>query len=135
MAARRLCVPTIGDTLTLTAPWTFLLHPERSYWGRNRDFAESLGHDTHIYYHQATEEEKKRVLSPREVTLPAGSKLKVRRVYIRSTNKDFREFDTYTFSLNMHVSKKKTQAQGLKRGRFFVKLADVNKILCTVEAG
>lgn len=91
----KLYIPAIGDQLQLTADWTFTLYNERRNWG----FANvmMLPH-THELKH----------------TLPAGTVLKVDRIYIRSNHRDY---DSITF-----------RVIGVKNARFWVKLHDANTI-------
>jgi hypothetical protein len=91
----RLHVPTIGDCLRLTADWTFTLWNERRNWA----FINVMGlpHVRELRH-----------------TLPAGTVLKVGRVYIRGNQRDF---DSITF-----------RVVGTKKARFWVKLDDANTI-------
>lgn len=57
-----------------------------------------------------------------QVTLPRGTELKVSRIYIRST---YREFDSITWVINNCPLDKK-----LNKARFWVKLKDANRIVC-----
>lgn len=107
----RLCVPKIGDTLTLIEGWNFLLHYER----RNRSLAEKMGlsppgsEDKYWGWRNAQ--------SATLVLLPADTELKVDRVYIRGGASV--EFNSLTFRVK----------NGPYKGcRFWAKLADVNKM-------
>lgn len=113
-----LIIPTIGQELILASDWTFTLYQE---W-RNNKFATSLGYTWDAWPAFDT---VKRVRVPltAEVTLRAGDRLKVQRVYIRGTSDEMREFDSLTFSLNSHTKKR-----GVMRGRFWAKLSDVCKM-------
>lgn len=113
----RLMVPTIGTVLTLTEDWTFTLHEEY----RNYKFSKAfrLGFDEWGDYN-----------SPKsaQITLPAGTKLKVARIYIRNGGADMKEFDSLTFNCNSHLSAAQARKQGAVKGRFWAKLIDVNSM-------
>lgn len=116
----QLNIPTIGDAFVLAEDWTFHLERESrndaltkhtpwfKKWGH-------LRHESWTKFHLALED-----ATPEDylVTLPAGTVLKVERIYIRSS---FRGFDSVTFRANPNDRK------ATHRGRFFAKLADVNK--------
>lgn len=91
----KLYIPAIGDHVKLTADWTFTLYNERRNWG----FINVMG-----------------LPQTRELkhTLPAGTVLKVDRVYIRGNHRDY---DSVTF-----------RVVGVKNARFWVKLHDANTI-------
>lgn len=121
----RLCIPTIGTLLTLDRDWTFPLHHER----RNQKFGKDnfdLDLDwTDWRWQRNPDGSNVKVYSVvPEITLPAGTVLKVDRVYIRSTANDFRNFDSVTFRANPGLKGK--GAKGKIRGRFWAKLIDVN---------
>jgi len=132
----RLLIPTIGTVLTLTADWTFMLHEER----RNEEFANQplLNLDYKRYPDGHREPDPKPgwasatkwVSDGREtpVTLPAGTKLKVARIYIRNGGKDMKEYDSVTFTVNSHLTPAKARKQGAMKGRFWAKLLDVNSM-------
>lgn len=108
-----ICIPTIGSVFTLAQPWSFMLYEEH----RNNDFGNKIypARDWNRYSPRGTE--------PQEVHLPEGTKLKVDRIYVRQGGGDF---DSVTFRL------KKGDRPGDKTiyGRFWVKLGDVNRIVC-----
>ncbi len=79
----KLYIPTVGDSIRLTADWTFDLYNE----GRNYTLME---------YVNDPRERKYRDNVPVPATLPAGLVLKVDRIYIRKGHKDF---DSITFML------------------------------------
>jgi hypothetical protein len=114
----KLMIPTMGVVLELTKPWTFTLHQE----SRNNEFSKKLGLEWERWpkYGQPP--------LTHAVTLPAGSKLKVSRIYIRGTAARDRDFDSITFVLNSHTSSKK-----VLKGRFWAKLKDVNRIHADVD--
>lgn len=134
-APHYLMVPSLGTTLILVKPWTFTLHVER----RNSTFALNIGQPWYDHSGQPSKSfwgwEHGMVMhgrvmgSPdprnvrRVVTFPAGTKLKVARVYIRGTSNDAREFDSLTFTV--------VKVPGQKwKGRFWAKLAEVNHMEC-----
>jgi hypothetical protein len=116
-------IPSIGTVLTLEKPWTFSIYAEK----RNNRFIDELRgcgvnipqekrSDTWWYGSGAT------LLC--DVSLPTGTTLTVNRIYIRQGNK---EFDSVSFMV-------KTIVNGIKiKGRFWVKLSDVNTIEATVS--
>lgn len=108
----RITIPTIGTVLTLSSPWVFMLYHER----RNADLIKKMGLKfCHSGYRSP--------LLGSEITFPAGTKLKVDRIYIRGQS---REFDSVTFRLRKgeHACDKQVY------GRFWAKLGDVNRIHC-----
>lgn len=123
----RLYIPSLGDQLRLTVPWTFDLYGEH----RNSSLFEVLGLKSpppkNGYYDYDS----------RRVTLEAGSVLKVDRIYIRKGQSDF---NSITFHLKGEKTKKRTQSYSSSWGgsgtytipsrgvRFWVKLADANNI-------
>ena len=116
----RLLVPTIGTEMTLDAPWTFTLYQER----RNQKFANNnfgLGWSAYPGWTLAKRNEP----LTKEITLPAGTILKVARIYVRSTTADFRNFDSVTFNV---VRPKGKAGKTALKGRFWAKLADVNSM-------
>jgi hypothetical protein len=92
----KLCIPKLGSVLILTSEWQFTLIRE----SRNKTFFQQV------------------VIKPgvqRElISLPAGTQLKVERVYIRQGAP---EYDSVTFRI-----------VGQKNARFWVRLEDANKI-------
>lgn len=114
---RQLYIPSIGDTLTLATPWRFTLYPEH----RNLKFWQAMGLqvDPDGRWGYWGDEMVKRAT---EVKLPAGTVLKIDRIYIRK-GKDMGKFDSVTFLIPKPANK------GLNvHGRFWVKLIDVNAI-------
>ena len=106
----QLQIPHLGQKLVLVAPWTFPLHKER----RNDEFQQRLGLDdpdpintwegygTHTWV----------------VTIPMGVVLKVDRIYI-TRNADFN-------SVTFRIVRQGKSDRFI--GRFWAKLADVNRI-------
>lgn len=110
---KNLHIPSIGETITLAAPWTFKVHEEPrnislikqvdpSYTGR--------GYGTSGVYGP------ERCNKSWVATLPEGLELKVDRIYIRNGRSDFNSV-TFRCSLNG------------KSVRFWAKLNDVNRII------
>lgn len=109
----KLTIPPLGTELTLAADWTFELYAEYrnaglvSYFNppyprrKNRD-GDDIGIDWYGDLHAP-------------VTLPAGTVLTIRRYYIRQGRG---AFDSVTLSAKI----------GKKSHRFWVKLADANRI-------
>lgn len=106
-----LFIPPLGTEIVLAEAWTFKLHSEY----RNFDAFE--------YFNLLKKDQTVRwdlwrsSNDEHDVTIPAGTTLKVDRIYIRKGNRDF---DSVTFFMK-GVSK--------KRVRFWATLADVNKII------
>lgn len=123
---RSLFIPPLGTELTLAEPWTFDLYDEH----RNSSLIETLGLE---FDRKATPRERDRSAS---VTLPAGSVLKIDRLYIKKGQGDF---DSVTFFLKGAKTKGRMASYswgGVPRKykvparavRFWAKLACVNKI-------
>ena len=134
----RLCIPTIGTTMTLLADWTFPLYRETrnakiaidyfdADWGRWTMTWRWVDDPT------APGGKRREEYPPREVTLPAGTVLTVDRIYIRSKAKDFRDFDSVSFFCNTHITPAKARKQGLIKGRFWVKLEDANSARVEID--
>lgn len=118
----RVWIPTIGDHIRLTRQWSFpvtreyrngdLLHlvdPGGSQWGGRNDPPAGV------------------------FTMPEDTVLKVERIYIRGTNKGFRQYDSVTFRVvrcprRRELTSKKNGGTGPVATRFFAKLSDVNEI-------
>jgi len=107
-------IPTIGTVLTLKRGWAFTLYKE----SRNDDFACRIGAAT------KGEERWSRTWhgDQVQVSLPAGTVLKVNRIYIRQNKSDY---DSITLTL-----KKGDCPEKHVWGRFWVKLGDMNRIIC-----
>lgn len=101
---RTLFIPPLGTEIVLAEPWTFDLFRE------NFDLFEAL--DIEVLAYGC-------ISAP--VTLPAGTALKLDRIYIRKGKKDF---DSVTF-----IATLPGYVRG-KRPRFWAKLCDVNRIMC-----
>jgi hypothetical protein len=122
-------IPTIGTELELAADWNFNLYNE----GRNRKFWEKIIPE--VAYYDA--ERDRQMIHGRlwgysgsgnyghPVTLPQGTRLKVARIYIRQGADSF---DSITFTIVKHSENKKI------KGRFWVKLAEVNQMFVNWEA-
>lgn len=126
--AKNLFIPPLGTEIVLAEPWTFDLFRE----SRNETLIETMGIEfPDVNYYERSKQFE-------TVTLPAGSVLKVDRIYVR---KGQSSFDSVTFCLKGHsrpgytwVGKRwdgrdwtyKVSARGV---RFWVKLHDANKIV------
>lgn len=103
-------IPEIGDSIKLTNDWTFYLlnesrnHLDLSMFGTGKSFKDG---------------EKKFDNVNNEVIIPAGSILKIDRIYIR---KGMDEYSSITFYLTDVPGEK------IKKQRFWAKLKDVNNI-------
>lgn len=139
-------IPTIGSRLTLAEPWAFVLVGER----RNTDFwnkvhgkpttAEVTERWTGEYYDKTQPggedgQRYPRVYATKETSLPAGTVLRVDRIYIKQGGENF---DSVTFRVEKMPGddakpkhepfKKKGSARSV--GRFWAKLHDANRIVC-----
>ncbi|UUZ75445.1 hypothetical protein LP414_27400 [Polaromonas sp. P1(28)-13] len=99
-------IPPLGEELVLAQDWSFTLHNEHRNEGLVRFLKLTMPKDKHGYYDRN---------ATLPVTLPAGTKLTIRRYYIRLGQK---AFDSVTFTAKM----------GKSSPRFWAKLADANKI-------
>lgn len=102
-------IPKLGDSIKLTAPWTFMLYNER----RNESLIEAyLINPTTMYGTKL-----------QNITLPEGIILKIVRIYIKQGNQEYN-------SISFSIATKKTPLLFKTKGavRFWAKLDDVNKI-------
>lgn len=149
--SQQLFVPALGTIIVLAEDWTFKLFFERrnktllkalcpkkgggAYVGYNPDDhagSELLRHldpltdkellDAHHTY-RTTNSNRQPYL---EVTLPAGSQLKIDRIYIRA---GVTAYNSITFRTTKICPDK-----NLRSKRFWVKLQDANTIICDVVA-
>ena len=108
----RLFIPPIGAVITLEKDWTFTLYKEY----RNDNFAEALKLGKEI---KSTRWGACRDWKDQMVTLPAGTKLKVSRIYIRNGVQDYNSVTFWAENKELF---------GKKKPRFWVKLPEVNNI-------
>lgn len=112
-------IPEIGDVIVLTQPWTFDLYNEY----RNETMMEFIG-DTRSCHYSA-------VYSGIPVTLEAGTKLKIDRIYVRKGKGDYSSI-TFIDQKNYIPARIETYSNGTtgkiprKKLRFWAKLEDVN---------
>ncbi len=109
----KIWIPTIGDKIKLTADWTFKVTPEY----RNVDLGPRQGYPDSGDY-------------PKTFIIPVDTVLKVERIYIRGS---YRDFDSVTFRIQQcprrpELTTKKFGGHGTITTRFFAKLTDVNNI-------
>ena len=130
----RFYVPEIGDQLRLTADWTFGLYNE----DRNSSLMEFIGDTRTVEYYNT--------YGSIPCTIPAGSILKVDRIYIRKGKGDYSSLTFLWKDMRVKpkiVDRKITHHYGLgippdtkiiqekipaRPVRFWAKLDDVNKI-------
>lgn len=132
----KLHIPRLGDDLTLASDWAFMLYDEY----RNQTMTEQMGITFPPKPHFNRDENP-----PVLVTIPAGEKLKVDRIYIR---KGAADFDSVTFLWTGRSTEPKIINRTMRRVngpndyqdipyeskkprkpvRFWAKLDDVNKI-------
>lgn len=106
MPSKPMCIPAIGDVVKLASDWEFRLYEE----GRNKTLLSQI----------RSVPTNKWVANGRfwQVTIPAGTELKVDRVYVRAGQRNA-NYNSVTF---------RTQYNG-KNVRFWVKLKDANKMM------
>lgn len=119
----KMYIPSLGDDIRLTSDWSFIVHAEY----RNADILEYFDYD---YQDEKQFSVEYAGLTWRwngipflkPCTLPAGTVLRIKRIFIRQGATDF---DSVTF-----VTKLPTRGGNGKLTliRFWAKLADVNKI-------
>lgn len=111
----KLYVPEIGDRLKLTTDWQFDLHSEY----RNKSLMEHFG----FTFNYRNEKINK-------VTIPAGTVLKVDRVYIRQGLQEWSSISFYAEG----IGKGKGSFGRPKTARFWAKLSDCNRIEFELES-
>ena len=122
----KLFIPRFGTLLELSEAWTFQLH----YEGRNQALVEALGFTFEYSYRNNVSP------PPETVSLPAGTVLKVDRVYIR---RDFdgkaSDYDSLTFQIVSCPAEKKLCKNGSfgRKTRFWAKLEDCNNIVAIID--
>jgi len=124
----RILIPTVGTVFTLQHPWALVIMGEY----RNRKFLDSLKafglkNDAGTFKQEGSSiGGHTHTLKGNETVFPAGTKLKVDRIYIK---KGASAFDSITFIL------KKGDFPGFPKlnGRFWAKLYDVNRIICKFD--
>ena len=113
-----LFIPPLGTEITLAEPWTFNLYFEYRNFSAMEFFGVTEPESKKWDYYREERSEK--------ITLPAGTLLKVDRIYIR---KGARDFDSVTFYMK-GGSKVVPFAKGKPKAiRFWAKLPEVNKII------
>lgn len=110
----KIWIPKCGDEVKLDQDWTFTLHPEY----RNVDFCAAVAGSTRT----GARWNASKNYQQQEVTFPAGCHLVFDRIYIRQDSGDY---TSVTFMIKKHP---KHEFIG---ERFWVKLADANKIEAT----
>ncbi len=107
-------IPEIGDKLKLTKPWTFDLYDEY----RNDGLIDLMS----LHPNETRRRYVRDRLRVWQVTLPAGTILKISRIYIRQGASEYS-------SIKFHLDKESAgfPKKG-KMARFWAKLADVNQI-------
>ena len=121
----RLYVPTLGTELTLTSDWTFDLYDEH----RNSDFINAILSISPSSGWDEYWKTRNKIKDSIVATIPAGSVLKVDRIYIRKGQGDY---DSISFWLtdcpNKAWAPKKAGGTAEGRLRFWAKLDDANNI-------
>jgi hypothetical protein len=117
-------IPTIKKVIVLSADWNFTLYSENRNWplgivlglyDRNAGWRVNWKNPvTNLF-----DERDYHTMYTYPVTIPAGSLLRVERIYIRNGNT---EFDSVTFIIQDSPNK------AFLKKRFWAKLDDVNNI-------
>lgn len=108
---RKLYIPSIGDEIKLASEWQFPCFAE----SRNRVFIQKYQPDfSPSNWYQSDGQSL-------AVTFPAGTILKVARIYIRAGKSDY---DSITFTIKEIPGTPESKS----KGRFWAKLRDVNEI-------
>jgi len=139
-----LFIPNCKTELILTEDWTFRLYFERrcdkllETSGIMERHGGSKGYGGWNWrYHPDPDGNRHygRDLRHELFTIPKGSVLKVDRVYIRQGTTD--TYDSLSFWLKNTTLLDPSDPKGKKKvkGRFWAKLADVNKMVCEVYLG
>jgi len=140
-------IPTIGTRITLTEDWTFTLYGEHrnvKFWLKIHGTPKGVDEeDAYLYdlYERDDDGDITKVGNEmeEETTLPAGSVLRVDRLYIKKNQGDYDSVtffcesipdSDYTRERLPFMSKKVSKVVG----RFWVKLDEVNKIMGCWEA-
>lgn len=110
----KLFIPTIGQSIRLTADWHFTLYNEY----RNISLFKMLNIGAVFDYYSILDIFNKPV-PEQKITFPKNIVLTIDRIYIRKGNSDY---NSVSFNLNRHPQKQKG------RVRFWAKLNDVNGI-------
>ena len=125
MTPMTLFIPTVGTVLELVEDWTFPLHEE----SRNHKFSKEF----RLGYREWVRTWGGDVERADLVTLPAGTRLKVDRIYIRKGGgADVKEYDSVTFFCNSHLKPAQAKKLKLKKGRFWAKLPDCNRMVVII---
>ena len=116
-------IPPLGTKLELTQPWTFTVCSEY----RNDAFIDVLRHEGYripdrtvspsSYYHSTQ--------TLGTVTLPVGTLLTMKRIYVRQGQKGF---DSVTFQVKIDLVDPSLAKPVMAAGRIWVKLDEVNTI-------
>lgn len=146
--SKQLFIPAVGTELTLAEPWQFTVVNER----RNQTLVEWMtgepvtgGPYCFFPLGEVTDErgcrdwQKSQRLTT-TCTFPAGTVLKIDRIYLRKGNKDAHDYDSITFICKglkapstrtlWSRTDRKDRVQKVKAAvRFFAKLEDVNRMV------
>jgi len=118
-------IPTIGEELTLAAPWAFNL-----YYERRNDTAVSfyLGVDLSAtgLYDRLINARWENGFKFQWCTIAAGTVLAVERIYVRAGGAAMKEYDSITFRVISTPDGRKTLGKG--KVRFWAKLLECNNI-------
>lgn len=120
----RIAIPTIGSVFRLAESWSFMLYVEhRNYNFYNLVFGADSYHSDACSHNRNQHNGN---LFGRTCVLPPGTRLKLDRIYIR---KGIADYDSVTLLL----PKKGCPNNPKLHGRFWVKLHDVNRVVCQWE--
>jgi len=129
-------IPDIGTLVRIQEDWTFRLYNE----SRNDSLMEALGIDWRLPISSGGFHGRysRRGGDVYEVTLRAGSLLRVDRIYIRQGGKERKRYSSVTFNLQKGGSGVYNGTEVLfkrKGARFWAKLSDVNRMRVQVDKG
>jgi len=115
----KLFIPPVGTRIELTSDWSFALYHEY----RNESLIKQIDPDCNVKFCEYVSRHSSELASIK-TSLPAGTKLEINRVYIRSNNKAKTGADNYD-SISFKVVKSDKKSPPI---RFWVKLTDANQI-------
>lgn len=133
----RVMIPDVGEVFVLKKDWEFTLHNEY----RNGDTRDALGLTETPEYMKVQRDHDLRAIGREyfvakaafaalswKVTLPAGTALRVDRVYIRKGASSFSSLSFYIEECPLDALTPAKKEGGFKKGRrrFWAKLDDVN---------
>lgn len=114
----RMYIPELGDVIIVSKTWAFDLYHEN----RNETLFALYGLEVkYPHYHEPKQ-------PPTRVTIDAGEKLKIDRIYIRKGASDFSSISFFLVGKKASLPATRWSAIKTRSVRFWAKLADVNRI-------